>query len=138
MKMRHFIDSHKGVTGVVIVLMMAWFDQWHNPTAWLYLALHGLYGLLWVSKSRLFPDRSWERPAGLGYGLLIWGSLSLYWLAPLLLMARDVQAPGWYLALCAALYASGVFLHFTADMQKHIRLQLQPGLISESDAWANC
>jgi steroid 5-alpha reductase family enzyme len=127
MKQKHFIDLHKGATALFVLAMMALYDQWDNPTAWIYLALHGSYGLLWVLKSRIFPDRQWEQPTGLAYGLFIWAGLSLYWVAPWLLAWRGVQAPGWYLALCVSLYTFGVFFHFAADMQKHTVLQLQPG-----------
>lgn len=131
MKQRHFIDSHKGVTFLAVLLLMAIYDQWHNPTAWVYLALHGTYGLLWVLKGRFFPDRQWQQPTGLGYGLVIWGGLTLYWIAPWLLTSRGVMAPPWYLATCISLYALGVFFHFASDMQKHIALRLRPGLITD-------
>jgi protein-S-isoprenylcysteine O-methyltransferase Ste14 len=130
-KQRNFIDSAKGVTFRVILVFMAIYDQWSNSTAWIYLALHGTYGLLWVLKSRIFPDRRWEQPTGWGYGLLIWGGLSLYWIAPWLLTWRGVEAPPWYLGLCVSLYAVGVFFHFSADMQKYTTLKLQPGLITD-------
>jgi protein-S-isoprenylcysteine O-methyltransferase Ste14 len=110
---------------------MAIYDQWQNPTAWIYLALHGTYGLLWVLKSQLFPDRQWQQSTGLGYGLVIWASLTLYWIAPWLLTSRGIQAPAWYLGLCASLYAFGVFFHFASDMQKHSALKRQPGLVTD-------
>ena len=59
---KFFIDTHKGSNAAAIVAMMAAHGAWHNETAWTYLALHGTYGLLWISKSRLFPDKQWERP----------------------------------------------------------------------------
>ena len=58
---------------------------------------------------------------------MIWGSLSLYWIAPLLLTSQGVQVPGWYIALCISMYSFGVFFHFATDMQKFITLQLRPG-----------
>lgn len=131
MKQRWFIDSHKAATFLFVLILMAVYDQWRNPTAWVYLALHGTYGMLWVLKGRIFPDRQWERATGLGYGLFIWLGLSLYWIAPWLLTSRGVDAPPWYLGLCISLYAFGVFFHFSADMQKHTALQLQPGLITD-------
>jgi steroid 5-alpha reductase family enzyme len=79
MKQKYFIDSHKGVTFLAILVMMAYFNQWQNPTAWVYLALHGTYGVLWALKSRIFPDKQWETDKGLWFGLVIWGGLSLYW-----------------------------------------------------------
>jgi protein-S-isoprenylcysteine O-methyltransferase Ste14 len=130
-KQRHFIDSHKGATFVAVLVLMAVYDQWQNPTAWVYLALHGSYGLLWVLKSRVFSDRQWEQATGLGYGLVIWAGLTLYWIAPWLVMSRAVQAPAWYLGMCIALYAFGVFFHFASDMQKHTALKLRHGLITD-------
>ena len=46
MKQKHFIDSHKGATAIAVLGMMAYYDQWENHTLWVYLATHGLYGLL--------------------------------------------------------------------------------------------
>jgi protein-S-isoprenylcysteine O-methyltransferase Ste14 len=106
--------------------MIALYDQWNNQTAWLYLALHGSYGFLWLFKSRIFPDQAWEERTNLAFGLVIWGSLSLYWVAPWLLVSRGVEAPGWYLAICVSLYSFGLFAHFASDMQKHVALQLRP------------
>ena len=59
MKQKHFIDSNKGATILAVLGMMAYYNVWENQTAWLYLATHGLYGILWVTKSLTFPDRRW-------------------------------------------------------------------------------
>ena len=126
MRQRHFIDSNKALTAIVVLILIGIYQQWQNPTAWIYLALHGTYGFLWVLKSRIFPDRSWEEKTGLAYGLVIWGSLSLYWVTPWLITSQNIQAPGWYLAFCISLYAFGVFTHFASDMQKTTALQLRP------------
>ena len=126
MKQKHFINSQKLMTAFVVLALMAIYDQWQNPTAWIYLALHGTYGFLWLMKSRIFPDLAWEQKTSLLYGLAIWSGLSLYWIAAWLLMARSVQAPGWYLAMCVSMYAFGVFAHFSSDMQKYVALQLNP------------
>lgn len=109
-----------------MLALMAIFDQWRNPTAWVYLALHGAYGFMWVLKSRVFPDRAWEEQTSLAYGLVIWGGLSLYWVGGGMVMALDVQAPAWYLGMCISMYVFGVFAHFSSDMQKHVALRLRP------------
>lgn len=136
MKQKYFIDSHKGVTGLAVLALMAIYGQWHNPTAWVYLGLHGAYGILWVLKSATFPDRQWEQRTGWGYGLVIWGGLTLYWVAPWLLTSRGVEAPPWLLGLCVFVYAAGVFLHFASDMQKHTALALRPGQLVTDGLWA--
>lgn len=138
MKQKHFIDSHKTVTCIAVLILMAAYRQWDNPTAWVYLALHGTYGILWVLKSQIFPDKSWEEKTGLGYGLVIWGGLTLYWVAPWMLTSRGIQAPPWYLGICLSLYVLGVFLHFAADMQKHTALKLRPGHLITDGMFARC
>jgi steroid 5-alpha reductase family enzyme len=131
MRKRHLIDPLKGVTFLVVLGMMAVWNQWDNATAWVYLGLHGAYGILWVLKGRLFPDKQWEEPCSPGFALVIVGGLALYWIAPWLLTWRGVQAPPWYLGLCVTIYAFGLFFHFASDMQKHTALKLQPGLITD-------
>jgi protein-S-isoprenylcysteine O-methyltransferase Ste14 len=135
-KQKHFIDSHKAVTGLFVLALMALYDQWQNPTAWVYLALHGTYGILWVLKSRLFPDKTWEQPATWRYAFIAWGGLTVYWVAPWLLTSRGVQAPPWYLGMCISVYAFGVFLHFASDMQKYMWLRLEPGKLLTEGLWS--
>ena len=118
--------------------MMALHGAWDNETAWIYLATHGTYGVLWVLKSRVFPDAQWERETGLAYGLVIWGGLTLYWIAPWLITAGDLHAPAWLLGACVAVYAVGVLLHFASDMQKHVHLTLQPGRLFTGGLWSRC
>jgi protein-S-isoprenylcysteine O-methyltransferase Ste14 len=136
MKINYFIDSNKGVTFIAILVMMTVYHQWDNPTAWVYLALHGTYGWLWVLKSYTFPDEQWHRPTSLVFGLVSWTSLCLYWVAPWLLTSRGVHAPLWLLGLCISMYTFGIFMHFASDMQKYISLQLRPGQLFTSGLWS--
>jgi protein-S-isoprenylcysteine O-methyltransferase Ste14 len=127
-KMSWFIDGHKGVTILVMLGLMALYRRWDNQTAWLYIALHGGYGILWVLKSRVFPDRRWERKVSLPFAVFgILGGLSLYWIGGWMVFHFDVYAPAWYNALAVLVYVLGVFLHFASDMQKHAHLTLRPG-----------
>ncbi len=130
MKMRFFINTHKGITILVMLGLMVWFQRWDNPTAWIYVALHGGYGLLWVAKSRLFPDRDWEARVSWLFGVaVIWGGLTTYWVGGWLVFARGVAAPGWLLGLGTFLFSVGVFFHFGADMQKFAALTAHPGAL---------
>ncbi|MCX7753695.1 MAG: DUF1295 domain-containing protein [Anaerolineales bacterium] len=126
-KQKYFIDTHKGITFVVLLTMMAWFGRWESVTAWVYLALHGTYGLLWVLKSRLFPDKQWEEDKGAAYALLIIAGLSAYWVSGLLITWLDVKAPAWLIGLCVSMNVFGVFFHFVSDMQKYVQLKYHPG-----------
>lgn len=136
MRQRTFIDSHKLATAIFVLILMAVLNRWASPTLWVYLALHGTYGLMWALKSRVFPDRQWEQRTGIGYGLVIWGALSLYWIAPVLIAIQDTQAPAWLLALAVALNIAGAVLHFAGDMQKHVALALRPGVLIEDGLFA--
>lgn len=126
MKLNYFIDSNKGITFLVILALMAYFKRWDNPTAWVYLALHGTYGLLWALKTRLFPDANWTRKTSLWFGLVSWAALALYWIPAFLITWRDVRAPLCLLAAAISLNIFGVFFVFTADMQKFTSLKLRP------------
>ena len=135
MKDKHFIDSHKAVTGLFIVLLMAYFHRWNNVTLWIYLALHGTYGLLWVFKSSLFPDKQWDHPASLVRGLGFWAGLTGYWVAPFIIAIKNVQAPFWVLALSIFLSIVGTMFHFASDMQKHIELKTRPNQLITDGFW---
>jgi len=132
-----FIDTNKGSNAIVVVALMAYYNAWHNETAWVYLALHGIYGLLWISKSRLFPDKQWERPVPWSLGLATYGFLTLYWVSPWLITSRDLHAAPWLLGLCVAVWGVGIWLHFVADMQKHMHMKLAPGTLLQDGLWAN-
>lgn len=137
MKLKYFVDSHKGATFLWVIGVMYYFNAWQNTALWIYLALHGTYGLLWISKSILFGDKRWEEKTPLWFGLVAWGGLSLYWIAPVIIALQNVTPPPWYLAIAVTLYSFGVFWHFTSDMQKHVALSLRKGLVMDG-MWARC
>ncbi|HET6150864.1 MAG TPA: DUF1295 domain-containing protein [Polyangia bacterium] len=132
---RHVIDAFKIATGPYVLACMAAFHRWGSSAAWLYLGLHGTYGVLWVAKSRIFPDRGWERPLRPGRAAVLVLGLASYWLAPTLLLARGREAPPPLLGACVAMFGVGVFLHFAADMQKHVELALRPGQLFTGGLW---
>ena len=131
MKQKHFIDSHKGATVFFVFALIVYYQRWEHSTLWLYLATHGLYGILWVIKSQTFPDRQWEQECSWGYGIYIWFGLSLYWITPYLICVHEIEAPIWYQAGCVFLFGLGLFWHFASDMQKHMQLMLQPRLLTD-------
>lgn len=126
-KQKYFLNAHKGVTFLAVLVMMAWFGRWENVTAWVYLALHGTYGLLWVLKSNIFPDKQWEIDKGPAYALLILVGLSAYWTPAFLITWQDVNAPAWLIGLSVSMNIFGVFCHYVSDMQKYIHLKYNPG-----------
>ena len=138
MKQKHFIDSHKGATAPAVFLLIWYFGQWENTTAWIYLAIHGSYGIMWVLKSAIFPDKTWEEKCSIWYGLYIWGGLSMYWISPWIIMSFPVENSPIYLGFIVTLFALGVFFHYAADMQKHAHLRLNPGNLITDGLMAKC
>ncbi|MEP0870645.1 DUF1295 domain-containing protein [Trichocoleus desertorum AS-A10] len=130
MKAKHIINLQKGLTGFVVLGLM-W--AYHNFTIgpWIYLALHGTYGLLWLLKDQLFPDKQWEQKISLGQGIFVGIILVLYWVAPFLLISRGVVPSAPLIAAAVALNILGVFLHYSSDAQKYFTLKYHPGLITE-------
>lgn len=124
---RHLIDLFKGITPVIILGLIALYGGWTRPEAWLYLGLHGSYGLLWVLKGQVYPDRRWQKPLTPARALLIAGGLTAYWVAPWILIAFERHPPILLFAVAPAMYGMGVMLHFAADMQKHTALRMHPG-----------
>jgi len=133
---RHVIDLFKGLTAPFVLLLMGVTGAWEQHGAWTYLALHGTYGALWVWKSRAFGDRNWERPLRPFRGVLLVTGLLGYWAAPVFVVTADQDAPAWLTGLCTAAFGFGVFLHFAADMQKHMAMKLRPGVLLTDGLWA--
>ena len=55
MKLNQIINLHKGLTAFVVIGLMIFFDNF-TIAPYVYLALHGTYGLLWLLKEKIFPD----------------------------------------------------------------------------------
>ena len=138
MKQKYFIDSHKGATAPFVFFLIVFFDQWENITAWVYLAIHGSYGMMWMLKSKIFGDKTWERKCSLWYGMYIWGGLTLYWVSPFIIMSQGIENRPFYLGICICLYALGVFFHYASDMQKHTHMKLQPSTLITDGMMARC
>ena len=144
LKEKYFIDIHKGVTGIFILLLMQTYGTWENATSWVYLALHGSYGILWVMKSAIFPDKTWERETNGGYGLYMWFGLTLYWASAWIINSgffngnMPVAAPSWLMGLCTSMFSFGGFFHFSADMYKHTLLEIKPGELISGGIMSRC
>lgn len=136
---KYYIDSHKGLTGPFVLALIAYYHAWDNVLAWIYLALHGTYGVLWILKSRYFGDKNWERPTPFHMGVVTWVVLSLYWIAPWLIVThRNHPIAPWMVGACIAMFSFGVFLHFTSDMQKHMSMAYRKGTLLTDGLWSLC
>lgn len=130
MKVKHIVNLHKGTTALFVVALMVAYQNF-SLGPWVYLALHGTYGILWLLKDRLYPDKQWEQTIPLATGIFGFGFISLYWVAPFLLISRGVEPPLPLVAGAIALNILGVFLHYASDAQKYFTLKYHSGLITE-------
>lgn len=130
MKLSHAINAHKGSTFAVVLLLM-WYFSNDTIGPWIYLALHGSYGLLWLFKDRTYPDKQWEKQVSTPYGILVFLSLGLYWIPAYLVTSSPVSPPPWVLSLAVAMNAVGLVMHFGSDAQKHYTLIYRQELITD-------
>ena len=131
MKLKYPINLHKGLTFIFVLSLMFYFNVFHE-SIWLYLALHGTYGILWIAKDLLFPDKQWDRKVSIGYGLFTFFGLTLYWISPLIIVWKPQPLSPELMAGVVTLNIAGVFLHFGSDAQKYFSLKYNSGkLITE-------
>ena len=136
-KQKYMIDFAKGVTWLLVLYLIYYYNQADNLTAWVYFCLHGSYGIMWVSKSYIFPDKTWESKVGIPYALLILIGLVLYWAPAFIITSSAHQASLEIIVLAICTFSIGVFYHFASDMQKFIFLKYQSGLITDG-FWKQC
>ena len=116
---------------------LIWYYQNTSTAAWVYLALHGGYGLVWLIKDLTFPDPNWQIKITIGAGINAFlAVLGLYWVFGWLLISRTSQPvyplpeAVWF-ALCISLCLIGSVIMIAADAQKFYTLRLQRGLITD-------
>jgi len=130
MKIKHFLNLHKGTTFILVLALMLAYNNF-TIGAWVYLALHGTYGLLWLLKDRIYPDKQWEQEVSLVNGIVVFGIVGLYWIAPFILISNRSEPALPLVAAAIATTILGIFLHYASDAQKYFTLKYQPGLITE-------
>lgn len=130
MKIKHPINLHKFLTFALVISLMLVYQNF-TLAPWVYLALHGTYGIMWLIKDRLYPDRRWEEKTSVASGIATFMLLSLYWIAPFLLISNRVQPSAPLIAAAIATNIFGVFLHYGSDAQKYFTLKYQKGLVTE-------
>jgi protein-S-isoprenylcysteine O-methyltransferase Ste14 len=125
------INAHKILVTPVVLGMMWFFHNW-STEAYVYLALHGTYSLLWLMKQTYYPDGRFAQKLPLGRGILfVFLPLAGYYLAPYLLTSRHVKMPPYGFAIVLFIYILGIFFHYVGDAQKFYTLQVRKGLIEE-------
>ncbi len=137
LKFAWVVNFQKGAT-LFWVLLLMWAYQNFSVQAWVYLALHGTYGICWLMKDAVFPDPNWQRRVTFGGALIaIVFVLGPYWLFPWVLISGVPAAQGYqgadipWLAVAIAVHTVGLAIMLTADAQKFFTLRHRRGLITD-------
>ncbi len=135
-KLSWVINFQKATTFVVVILMMVYYQN-DSMAAYLYLALHGGYGFVWLLKDLSFPDANWQKKVTIGAGLMaFFGVLFWYWVIAWLLI-KQPQTPdypfsdAWWFSMCVFMCLLGCVIMIAADAQKHYILKYKAGLIND-------
>jgi protein-S-isoprenylcysteine O-methyltransferase Ste14 len=128
------INLQKGGTALYVGGLMLLYRN-GSTEAWVYLALHGSYGLAWLMKHLAFRDRRFDAPVTLGgAAMTVAAVLGPYWLAPWLLVSGVLgprpEASAALLGLVVALHTLGLGTMLGADAQKHFQLEAGPRLLT--------
>src|SRR5262245_22572705 len=131
LKISTYINAHKILVFPVVVGLMWYYDNW-STSAYVYLAMHGTYSILWLLKHAMYADRRFEEKVPVWFGVpYIFVPLAGYYVAPYLLISSHVVVPPPVIAIALSIYILGVFYHYGSDAQKYYVLQARKGLIQD-------
>lgn len=124
------VNLHKIFTVFIIYGMMVYTANFTDG-AYVYLALHGVYGYCWLIKDLGFRDHQLDRTTAW------WGAVNMYvaliawyWVIPWLFLSRGVEPSGPLLATAIAMFSLGVVTMVAADGQRHFTLATRKGLFT--------
>ena len=85
---------------------------------WMYFVLHGSYGILWLMKDMIFPDKTFQRNANIFGAILSWAMvLGPYWIGGFIMASRNSwqEPPIGRIVLVCWVYIIGAFLMLGSD-----------------------
>ena len=127
------INCQKGLTGIWVLSLMYYFGNF-TSTPYIYLSLHGVYGILWLIKDHVFPDINYKKNISLpSAALCVTTVLGPYWVSPYLIIKDFVQASPEKMCFCISLHTFGCVIMMAADTQKYFVLKESKKLIQ--DGW---
>jgi hypothetical protein len=129
-KLAWVINFQKAGTFVFLLALIAYYGN-TSSAVWVYTAMQGSYGLVWILKDMAFPDPNWQRRVTIGGGINAFlGVLGWYWVFGWLLVSGvsqpDYPLPdfAWF-CLCVSLCITGSAIMIAADAQNHDLRQLR-------------
>jgi len=125
------LNVHKYVTIFVIYAMMVHYQRF-DAAAWVYLALHGIYGYCWLLKDFGFRDERFNTPVSIGGAAMLYVVIGVpYWAIAWVFCARPTATTGFDLFFAVALHTLGVVMMVASDCQRHFTLKYRKGLMTD-------
>ncbi|MFD2561237.1 methyltransferase family protein [Aquimarina rubra] len=126
-----YINIHKLLIIPIVLGLMSLYDNF-SIEAYIYLALHGTYSLLWFLKFYWFRDEGFRVQIPVLKGVFsIFLVMTGYYVAPFILISQQVKASPMFISVVLFFYIIGIFFHFVSDIQKYYTLKYKKGLITE-------
>lgn len=119
----YIINAQKTGTILVMYLLMLYYKNF-SLGAYIYLSLHGTYGLIWFLKDMVFPDKSFQTYLTIPGTLMTAALLLLYWFIGFEMMSGlgDQEPSGKKIFICFLLYIFGILLMMLSDFQKFLEI----------------
>lgn len=127
-----FVNFQKGITIFFMFFLMIYYNNF-STGAWVYTSLHGSYGLLWLLKDLVFPDKYWKTRVNILALAIMLAYLVCYEAIGFLMMSRiaDNNPSSERIFFSIVMYVFGIILMMCTDLQKYITLKYKKGLINE-------
>ena len=132
---RYFINLQKATVGLVMLAAMVYWEN-YSLSCWVYLSLHGMYGVCWLFKDQVMPDPSFNELVSLSSFFTIFGCVLIpYSLIPVAVASRwaedaqEISAERCFVAV--TMFITGLVLMMIADAQKYFVLKVKKGLITD-------
>lgn len=112
--------------------MMVYYNNF-SKGCWVYLGLHGSYGIVWVLKDITFPDKGFQKKMGLIELVVLILILALYYTMGFLMVSgrANNDPSNERVFCCIMMYVIGIVMMISTDVQKYVRLSLKKGLIDD-------
>lgn len=116
---------------VFMLSAMIYFDNF-SKGCWVYLSLHGSYGIIWILKDKVFPDKAFQVKIGTLELIVISLILAGYYMMGFTMVTRiaNNDPSDERVFACFFSYVIGVVLMTGTDIQKYVHLTFKKELIS--------
>lgn len=119
-----FVNMQKAGTLFFMLFLMIYYKNF-SLGAWTYVALHGSYGMVWLIKDMVFPDKSFQQKVSFPVIISVCVILIFYWGMGFLMMSGmcDNNPSPERIFVCIFMYTIGLMLMVLTDLQKYVTLK---------------